>query len=815
MKKLLLLFALTLTFTFNSFAQSGKIKGRIIGDDEKPLEFVTVTLHRLKDSVLIKGAITEPDGQFLFEAVKNGQYFVSANQVGLKKIISEPLSITDNELTIKDLKLTNDTKTLNAVTITAQKPFIEHQLDKTVVNVENSIVSAGSTALEVLEKAPSVIVDSEGKITLRGKQGVRIMIDGKPSQLSQDQLANLLRNTNASLIQKIEIITNPSSKYDAQGNAGIINIVMKKNQLYGMNGQVSSTYGQGVYYKSMNSMNLNYRYGKWNLFGSYAYNNRVNFNTNDLTRIFRADNGKGAVTDSFVQKAYHWNPYISNSWRAGVDFNATDKTTIGVLISGNFGGRNANAYPYKIENTTTIYAPDGTIRSEAKTMTKEPVDKWNELSANFNLKHVFDSTGRELTFDADSYQYDTEDKQEIAISSTGETNSLQLSNITRTFDIKSAKFDYTHPFNKKTSLELGGKSSFVNSQNDIKFYNVISGTPEVDGNITNDFRYSENINAAYATFKQEIKNGLSYQLGMRVENTNIEGNQVTLDTSFKRHYTDVFPTAFLMKKWGAKDKHTISLSYSRRIDRPQYDKLNPFREFLDKYTYEQGNPNLTPQYSNNFEVNYTFMGSMSLGLNYSKTNDAITFVLRQNDATKQTFVTNENVATLQNYGFSINMPIPVKKWWFMNTSVNGYVNRYQGIYLGTDLDMKIPGLNFNVQNRFTLPHDWTVELNGWFTNRPSDGLIIGEPMYAVNCGISKQLMNKRLTLRLGGQDILKTQRFSGGQKFENLDIKIQSRQDSHQVRFTATYRFGNQKVQQARRRDGGANDEKNRVSRNN
>ena len=211
-----------------SFAQN-KISGRIIDADSKPLEFVTVTLHRAKDSVLVKGAITEQNGNYEFSPVKNGNYFVSASQVGLKKQVSGPLSILDNSLTVKDLQLVENAKTLGAVTVVAQKPFIEHQIDKTVVNVENSIVAAGSTAMEVLEKAPSVLVDNDGKITLRGKDNVRIMVDGKPSQLSQDQLANLLRNTNANLIQKIEIITNPSAKYDAAGNAGIINIVLKKD----------------------------------------------------------------------------------------------------------------------------------------------------------------------------------------------------------------------------------------------------------------------------------------------------------------------------------------------------------------------------------------------------------------------------------------------------------------------------------------------------------------------------------------------------------------------------------------------------------
>lgn len=811
MKKLCIFF-FTLFTTLQLYAQNA-VSGRVIDQTGNPLEFVTVTLHRALDSALVKGALTDAAGKYEFTQLKNGSYYVVAAQVGLKKQFSPAVTVEGNSSLVTDLKLVEDTKTLNAVTITAQKPFIEHQLDKTVVNVENSIVAAGSTALEVLEKAPGVIVDNEGRITLRGKDGVRIMIDGKPSQLSQDQLANLLRNTNSNLIQKVEIITNPSSKYDAAGNAGIINIIMKKNQLYGMNGQVSSTYGQGVYYKNFNSLNLNYRYGKWNAFGSYNYNTRMNFNINQIDRIFRADNGKGAVTDSFVQYAYNRNPYISNAWRGGVDYNLSQKTTLGVLFTGNFGHRNNKQQLLSKDNITTIYAPDGSIRTSVHTRTMEE-DKWNEVSANFNLKHTFDSLGREITFDADSYSFNTDNQQNFEVSSTGEVNAKQENNIARTFDIKSAKVDYVHPLSKKAKMEAGAKTSFVNSGNDIQFYNIFGNRKEIDRNITNDFKYEENINAVYANLNQELKKGFSYQLGLRIENTNIKGNQVTTDTSFTRHYTDFFPTAYVMKKWGKKDKHSVRIGYSRRIDRPNYEDLNPFREFLDRYTYEQGNPNLTPQYSNNFEASYTFMGAMTIGTNYSKTTDAITFTVKQDDVLKQSFVTKQNVATLENFGVNLNIPVPIKKWWFVNTSMNYFINRYQGEFLGGNLDLKIPVLNLNIQNRFTLPKDWSAEVSGWYVSRASEGLFVGDPMYAVNAGISKQLLDRKLTLRLNAQDIFRTQQFSGSQKYQNLDIKVRSRFDSQQVRLTANYRFGNQKVQQARRRDGGANDEKNRINRN-
>jgi iron complex outermembrane recepter protein len=799
--------------TLLSFAQT-TISGRIVDAAKKPAEFVTVTLNRAADSVLVKGAITDADGKYQFDAIKNGNYFVIAQQVGFKKAKSTPLSISGNPLTVNDLELLEDSKTLKAVTITAQKPFIEQQLDKTVVNVENSAVAAGSTALEVLEKSPNVIVDSEGKIQLRGKNGVMIMIDGRPSQLSPDQLANLLRNTNANLIQKIEISTQPSAKYDAAGNAGIINIVMKKNSLYGTNGQVSTTYGQGVYYKSFNSINLNHREGKLNAFGSFNYNNRANFNVNNLTRLFRENNGAGAVTDSFVQTAYNRNPFISYAWRGGLDYNLSKKTIVGVVFNGSWGGRNLNL-PSSTDNTTIIYAPNGSVKSELVTINQNK-DKWQEYAGNANLKHTFDSTGRELTFDADYYNYYSARPQDLNITIKGSTDAKQMkeNNIEGRFDIKSLKMDYTHPLSKMTKFELGAKSSWVKSDQDIQFFNTTNGVRTLDRNITNNFVYEENINAVYGNWKQEMKHGFSYQLGLRLENTNIVGTQITLDTQFTRHYTSLFPTAFAQQKFGKKDAHAMTASYSRRVDRPNYQDLNPFRDFLDQYTFQLGNPNLTPQFSHNFELGYSYMGSASLSVNYSKTNDVISQILKQNDERKESYITKENIASRESYGVTMNIPAPIKKWWFVNLNVGYQVSHYKGVYLTTPLDIKVPALQLNMQQRFTFKNDWSAELSGWYVSRINEGIIVGKPMGALNAGVSKQLLDKRLTLRLNMQDIFWTQRFRASQKIENLDLTLLGYSDSRQVRFTASYRFGNQKVQGERRRNGGANDEKNRVQKN-
>ena len=485
------------------------------------------------------------------------------------------------------------------------------------------------------------------------------------------------------------------------------------------------------------------------------------------------------------------------------------------MFNGSFGGINTNQ-TRGTENLTTIYRPDGTVNSQLLTLST-PNDYWNEFSGNANLKHTFDSTGRELTVDLDYSKYNNGNDEGFKVTSINSSDAFKnQQNLTAAkFDIMSAKFDYTHPLSKqKAKFDFGGKTSFVQSDNDIKFYNIIDGTKISDKNITNDFLYKENVNAAYVNWQQELPKGLSYQVGLRVENTNITGKQITLDTSFERHYTDLFPTAFVQKKWGKKDKNALRLGYSRRIDRPDYENLNPFRHFLDQYTFQVGNPNLTPQYSNNVDLTYTFMGSLSVSVNYGKTTDVINEVLKQDDDVKQTFITRENLATRQNYGVSVNIPAPIKKWWFLNINSGYNVNHFEGRYLNSDLVLDVPQFSANVQNRFTLPKDVSAEISGFYISQIQQGLILSEPMYGVNAGISKQMLDRRLTLRLNVQDIFFTQKFRGYQKYENLDIHITGFGDSRQVRFTASYRFGNQKVQQARRRDGGADDEKNRIQKN-
>ena len=321
MKKLCIAFFLLHTILgFTQNTTLGKISGTVVEENKKPLEFVTVTLHRAKDSVLVKGGLTDNKGVFDIENLKMGQYFIRISQVGFEKYASPLIDISEStpSVFLPEIALKSATTALGAVTVTAQKPFIERKLDRLVVNVENSIVSAGSSVLEVLERSPNVFVNQESSINLKGKSGVIVMIDGKPTPLAGADLIQYLKSIPSSSIEKIELITNPSAKYDAAGNAGIIDIKFKKDKRLGLNGSLTVSDGQGVYNKFNASTNLNYRTKKWNLFGSYAYGQPKNFMRFYINRkFFNADR---SVESVFDQTSFTKQPIKSHVGRFGADF---------------------------------------------------------------------------------------------------------------------------------------------------------------------------------------------------------------------------------------------------------------------------------------------------------------------------------------------------------------------------------------------------------------------------------------------------------------------------------------------------------------
>ena len=801
----------------------GKISGQIMDDKSKIVEFASVTLLKAKDSTLVKGALSDGSGSFEFEKIPSGEYLVNISQMGYKKFYTPKFSLDSDNPSVKlmNLILSEDSKQLSEVQVIAKKPFIEQQIDRTVVNVENSIVSAGATALEVLEKAPGVTVDKDGNISLKGKQNVMVLMDGKSTYMSASDLANLLRNMQSSSLEKIEIMTNPPAKYDAAGNAGVINLKTKKNQNMGLNGSATVGFGYG-FYKSLpkenGSLNLNYRQGKLNLFGNFSGNHRKNFQINEINRKF-VENGKtlsgfDQVTDSDKQNS-------SISYKMGADYFLDSKNTIGVLFNGMRGN-----YTEILDNRAIIKNSLG--QQDSTSITKGNISNdWANYSANINFKHVIDSTGKEWTADADYARYNANNNMMYR------TSKYDLSNILRQtrnedgmteskIDIYSIKTDLVYPINKTSKFEAGLKSSYVNSNNDMRFEFLVGDLNNrvLDPTRTRDFLYKENINAGYLNYSTTFKK-LSIQLGLRAENTIGQGTLKGKEL-LNRNYTNLFPSVFLREKLNA--KHQLGLSYSRRIDRPSYEDLNPFLYFLDPYTFEKGNELLQPQYTDALELSHTFMDGITTTINYSRTNSVMTEILQQNNALKLTNVTKYNIGYVDNFGIAFSVPVPITKWWFSNTYFNLYNNHYVGeipkVTIGADgtestifqsLDARATTYNANTTHQFTLPKKFSLEVSGWYQSGFIEGQLAGKPMGAVSFGIQKKMMKDKATLKLNVNDVFWTQKFRGSFVFNDVDVQIINRWESRVARVTFTYRFGNNKIKAARQRQTGLDDEKGRV----
>ncbi len=814
MQKLLLVilsFCSTLVYS----QETGSISGLINDEENKPFPAASVSLLKAKDSSLVKIAVSNKEGSFVFDNIQYGDYFLQITSVGHENARSAVFSLNDKKVQVATIQLVQVAKGITGVTVTAKKPFIETKIDKTIVNVEASPGSAGATALEVLEKSPGITVSNEGAISLRGKAGVIVLMDGKQTFLSATDLANLLKNMPASALDQIEIMTNPSSKYDASGNSGVINIKTKKGKTDGFNGSVmvGITAGffddkDGTLYirpRSQNSVNFNYRKNKINFFGNYNPNISRGMSTMDLLRT-RLDQNHTVLGYNTTETKFKFGNN-NHTLKLGMDYFADKKNTFGISVSGfTFSG-----HPTPTTLTTIAddkWEPQSVMLSKTKNN-----NTFQNLTSNFNYRHMFDSTGRELTADLDYIKYSNTSNMTLTTAffdgmgqSTGADLQLR-GHLPSDISIFSFKTDYTQPLKGGGRLEAGIKSSFVKNDNLVE-YDRWDGTKWVTDNRSNHFIYDENVNAAYLNANKQFGKW-SVQAGLRLENTIAKGYQVTNDSSFKRNFTGLFPSAFV--SYTLNKNNSLTASYSRRIMRPNYQDLNPFIYFLDSLSYRKGNPFLMPQYSHNFELSHSFKGKLITTLNYNITNDVISQILRPQDDI--VFLTTDNVARFRNIGITFTAPVPVNKWWNLNLFTNIFNNHYEGVYDGKPLDMSYTSFMVNMTQSFTIKPGFTAEVYGFYRAKGVNQLSVDEPMYMFGLGGQKQILKGKGTLRLNLRDPFWLQRYKGRTKYDLVDNRVMNEWDNRQITTSFTYRFGKNtsQNQQPRRRTAASQDEQNRI----
>jgi iron complex outermembrane recepter protein len=792
-----------------AFAQ--KISGVVRQADGKAIEFATVTLHKAADSVLVKGAITGTDGTYEIAGVEAGRYFLTANVIGMGKANSETFDYDGRDKTLEPVSLKETSQQLGTVNIVARKPPIEVQADKTVLNVEGTVNSTGLNALELLRKAPGVTVDNNDNLSVKGKNNVRIMIDGREVPLDGKELAMQLKGMQAADIANIEIITNPSAKYDASGNAGIINVKLRKNKALGTNGNVSVDLIQGITPKANGSFSLNHRGKGFNVFGTYSnsYGNWHNDN------VFVRDQGGYR----FDQTSRHYDENRRNRVRLGTDWYINQKHTIGVLFNGSVdpgdwhGSSRAfistEAAPARIDS---ILDASNDIDGDRKTLT-----------ANLNYRFD-DGKGRTVNVDLDqgayrirgaSYQpnfYKTTNGVEML------SSRIYRNNTPTDVDITTVKADYEQKL-FKGKFGTGFKISDVGTDNTFDFFNVIGGVPVKDIEVSNRFKYDERTMAAYVNYNRMFGKKLNVQAGLRLENTDYSGDLISETAQNGKKvaddYTELFPSAAVT--YTITEKIGLNATYSRRIDRPSYQDLNPFEFKLDELTYQKGNERLRPQFTNSFEISPTYQGYPVVTLGYSKTDDVFTQVLfKDPNNPRATFITQENIADQRNLTLSLNAPTPIAKWWDGFVSFTGFRSHFEaGFGEGAerfDVDQAFTAFNLFAEQNIKLPKGFTVQLSGWYNSRAFWGTLRSNPQGVVDLGISKKVFDNKGEVRLRFGDLFRTAGWSGENLFTpGLRMTARGTWEARTVTLNFSYRFGSAEVKSARQRKTGLEEEGKRV----
>lgn len=792
-------------FSFAKVFNGGTVKGVLLDNHQSPLPFSTVMLNNSADSTLYKGEITNDKGEFTFENVKEGSFYVQIQVIGFKKINGKIFTVSKENPVIELGTFTAEAQSseLGVVTVKGDKPFIERQVDKMVVNIENSIVQTGSSIMEVMEKLPGVLVNQDDQISLKGKQGVIILIDGKQTGLSGSDLANMLKGLPSNSIQKIEIITNPSSKYDAAGNAGIINIVMKKNRQQGFSGNISAGYGQGRYGKFNTALSLNYKDKWYNLFFNYSFSKRKGFNNLTLDRVFPDSINKSIIlqTNNYIKF-----PFETHNPRLGADFYLSKKTTLSLL-----GSSVINQFNPTGSSRTFIVDQDFNPISNSQFMNNSR-DRWYNYALNAEIRTQYDTTGKELTVSLDYAKYWNITKQ--AFSTTFFNNEGNVLNQTflngdqkGLLNLFAGKADYTHPLNKDSKLEMGVKSSYVASDNNVKFYNNIQNELVFDTARSSHFLYSENINAVYCNYNRTLGK-LSLQFGVRAEQTLANGEQLLNGQTFNRNYIQVFPTAFADYKFN--DKHDLNINIGRRIDRPGYNQMNPFRRLIDATTYSEGNPYLLPELTYNFELTYSYKNTFFITPGYSISNQKIIDALLQDSKLRKTIQTTVNIDKFNYYSLNLVLTKRFTPWWTTNTSFLAFHNTYKGVINNNVVNNSIPSFTASTNNSFAIRDGLSMECGFQYNHKGIYGITTIRSLYNLTLGVQQQFLKKRLTLTVNVSDLLWANYPSGVTSFNDVNETWKSKRDTRVITGTLSYKFGKGKAARMRRNTG-ADEEKQRI----
>jgi iron complex outermembrane receptor protein len=802
-----LFFALSTLLLFcinNVQAQQFTLSGSITDSAGTPVQTAAVSLLQSADSAWVQSVLSDDTGAFTFNNIQAGNYLLNVQALGYPKTV-KAVTINDH-VTGFSVMMAKSNLTLQEVSVTDKRSFIETAPGKVIVNVEQSMSTSGTNVLDLLRKSPGISVSASGDIGMQGKQGVMVLINDKQTYMSGDELAQYLRSLQADQVAQLELITQPSAKYDAEGNAGIINIKTKRNKKRGFNGNVSATYLQGKFPIYDLATRLNYRDEKLNLsLGlSRAYN--YGFRTQNLDRTFRNANTYD-VTGSLHQHMYLWEKAQAYHGTLNADYALTKKTILGTNLLLNY-----NPVPYGSTTDAVIY--DKATGTRVNNHAEFYADQLRKrATANAFLRHTF-AENNELYMSIDYLKYWMVSSPELTNTDKDEAGSgafpplILRGELPMNIDVYSTRADYSITAGS-FNIETGAKSSYVRTENEAYYELFQNNTWVYDSLRNNHFLYTENINAAYVNMNRALGDKWKMQLGLRAENTNAEGKQSVMNQTFTRHYVSLFPTGYVTYK--ADSNNQFEVNYGRRIQRPEYRALNPFIKFVSQYNYDMGNPYLQPQFTNNTELRHSYKTKLFTTLNYSHVSNIRQTLLVINDSTKVTYAQPMNAGSSDQAGLSLMYNHTVKDWWELSVSGNVYYNWFDGIVSNRRVKVSGAGYSFNINNQFSFAKTWSAQVMINYEGLSREGILwyTGDWFYT-EFNLGKRVLKDKMRISLRIEDPFYLARFRIEGRVNEIDGKAVYAHNTRKVGISISYNFG-QSWDRKNNRDNGIGDEAGRI----
>lgn len=760
------------------------IHGIIVDHSHQPVDRVNLTLYNL-DSSAVREMLNDPNGHFLFTGLKPGRYFLHARKKGYLPYQSTTLNAIGKVCRLDTIPLLSISDTLEAVTISTHERLMQAKNGRITYNVSQSPSAAGSSAFDILQRLPGVRLDQNENIQLNGSAGVATYIDGKKTYLSSKQLNSLLRGMDAGNIRKMEIMQSPSAEYDAAGTAGIINIVTRKQNRVGYAMDASTSIGFGHYDFNRQNLTGNVHLGKWNIFAMLDHNYTTQM-------WLRKSNNLPRDGSTHYNRLIH-EPHISHyyTYKVGLDWSASAKDQLGIRYMGSLDNWKKDA-----RGTTKLYDQADKMLSyvENRSVAVEP---YRTNTYNFNYIRKLDSTGKKISFD---YDYTT-----FRNNSDGYLSNTMFnpdgSNSGAEQDLKFHQPNHIHIHSAKADIELpmraftlksGVKYAAVSINNRYNYDSLVNGSYQPATSLSDDFSYKEKISAIYASASKTWSN-LDAEIGLRMEHTYSLASLKDKGSSVKRDYTNLFPSISLNRSIGTDG--ALSLTASRRINRPSYQDLNPVRYYSDKYSYYSGNPDLRPELSWTLSLAYVYQNSYMASLSYSRTTDFVGQTAEEegNGDNAVMVFKNANFKRKNRIALLLSAPFTIFGFWEINTNFTPSYTKYPLIQSYGLKDISIWSVDGSLTQTFKLPSDQTLELVVAYTSPELNGVYRTPHYFSIDGGYKKSVWKKRMDIALSFTDILHTIRLGGTSQSDLMQYSYVTTRDSRRIALTVTYHLGGNK----------------------